>query len=243
VHCKSPPAQEIRALLARRKLLQSKLLDLELGIRGLLRGFGLKVVRGLLRGFGLKVGAVSKGRFATRIRELIAGQPMLERVIEPMLRARDALNAEFHALHRAMLAIVRDDAVCRRLMTVPGVGALVALTFTSAVDDPARFPRGRSIGAYFGLTPKRYQSGETDVVGGITKVGDMMARAALYEAAHIMLTRSGRFSSLKRWALAVAGRRGMKRARVALARKLSVVLLRIWTTGGVFRFGKEAVAT
>jgi transposase len=158
VHCKSPPAQEIRALLARRKLLQSKLLDLELGIRG------------LLRGFGLKVGAVSKGRFATRIRELIAGQPMLERVIEPMLRARDALNAEFHALHRAMLAIVRDDAVCRRLMTVPGVGALVALTFTSAVDDPARFPRGRSIGAYFGLTPKRYQSGETDVVGGITKV-------------------------------------------------------------------------
>jgi transposase len=167
---------------------------------------------------------------------------MLERVIEPMLRARDALNAEFHALHRAMLAIVRDDAVCRRLMTVPGVGALVALTFTSAVDDPARFSRGRSIGAHFGLTPKRHQSGETDVVGGITKVGDTMVRAALYEAAHIMLTRSGRFSSLKRWALAVAGRRGMKRARVALARKLSVVLLRIWTTGGVFRFGKEAAA-
>jgi transposase len=230
VHCKSPPAQEIRALLTGRKLLQGKLLDLELGIRG------------LLRGFGLKVGAVSKGRFATRIWELIAGQPMLERVIEPMLRARDALNAEFHALHRAMLAIVRDDAVCRRLMTVPGVGALVALTFTSAVDDPARFSRGRSIGAHFGLTPKRHQSGETDVVGGITKVGDTMVRAALYEAAHIMLTRSGRFSSLKRWALAVAGRRGMKRARVALARKLSVVLLRIWTTGGVFRFGKEAAA-
>ena len=230
VHCKSPPAQEIRALLTGRKLLQGKLLDLELGIRG------------LLRGFGLKVGAVSKGRFATRIWELIAGQPMLERVIEPMLRARDALNAEFHALHRAMLAIVRDDAVCRRLMTVPGVGALVALTFTSAVDDPARFSRGRSIGAHFGLTPKRHQSGETDVVGGITKVCDTMVRVALYEAAPIMLTRSGRFSSLKRWALAVAGRRGMKRARVALARKLSVVLLRIWTTGGVFRFGKEAAA-
>jgi transposase len=230
VHCKSPPAQEIRALLTGRKLLQGKLLDLELGIRG------------LLRGFGLKVGAVSKGRFATRIWELIAGQPMLERVIEPMLRARDALNAEFHALHRAMLAIVRDDAVCRRLMTVPGVGALVALTFTSAVDDPARFSRGRSIGAHFGLTPKRHQSGETDVVGGITKVGDTMVRAALYEAAHIMLTRSGRFSSLTRWARAGAGRRGMKRARVALARKLSVVLLRIWTTGGVFRFGKEAAA-
>jgi transposase len=230
VHCKAVPTQEIRALLTGRKLLQGKLLDVELGIRG------------LLRNFGLKVGTVSKGRFAARIRELIAGQPMLERVIEPMLRAREALNAEFHALHRAMLAIVREDAVCRRLMTVPGVGALVALTFTSAVDDPTRFAKARAIGAHFGLTPKRYQSGETDIVGRITKIGDGMVRTALYEAAHIMLTRSSPFSTLKRWALEVAGRRGLKRAKVALARKLSVVLLRIWTTGGVFRFGKEAIA-
>ena len=127
VHCKSPPAQEVRALLVGRKLLQGKLLDVELSIRG------------ILRGFGLKVGEVSKGRFAARIRELVAGQAMLERVIEPMLRAREALRAEYHALHRAVLAIVREDAICRRLMTVPGVGALVAITFTSAVDDPARF--------------------------------------------------------------------------------------------------------
>jgi transposase len=230
VHCKSPPAQELRALLTGRKLLQTKLLDIELGIRG------------LLRGFGLKVGAISQGRFEARIRELIAGQAMLERVIEPMLHARESLSREFHALHRAMLAVVREDAVCRRLMTVPGVGALVALTFTSAVDDPARFSRARAIGAHFGLTPKRYQSGETDIVGSITKIGDGMARAALYEAAHVMLTHASRFSSLKRWALDVAKRRGLRRAKVALARKLSIVLLRIWTTGGVFRFGKEAVA-
>jgi len=196
----------------------------------------------LLRGFGLKAGTISKGRFEARIRELIAGQPMLERVIEPMLRARDALSTEFHALHRAMLAIVREDAVCRRLMTVPGVGALVAVTFTSAVDDPARFGRSRAVGAHFGLTPKRHQSGETDVVGGITKIGDGMVRAVLYEAANVMLTRASRFSSLKRWALDVAKRRGLRRAKVALARKLAVVLLRLWTTGGVFRFGKEAVA-
>ncbi len=223
-------AQELRALLTGRKLLQTKLLDIELGIRG------------LLRGFGLKVGAISQGRFEARIRELIAGQAMLERVIEPMLHARESLSREFHALHRAMLAVVREDAVCRRLMTVPGVGALVALTFTSAVDDPARFSRARAIGAHFGLTPKRYQSGETDIVGSITKIGDGMARAALYEAAHVMLTHASRFSSLKRWALDVAKRRGLRRAKVALARKLSIVLLRIWTTGGVFRFGKEAVA-
>src|SRR5215204_2883015 len=196
VHRKSPPAQEVRALLVGRKLLQGKLLDVELSLRG------------ILRGFGLKLGEVSRGRFAARVRELASGQPTLERVVEPMLRAREALRAEFHVLHRAVLAIVREDAVCRRLMSVPGVGALVAITFTSAVDDPARFRRSRSVGAHFGLTPKKYQSGETDVTGGISKAGDAMVRAALYEAANVMLTRAGKLSTLKRWALEVARRRG-----------------------------------
>jgi transposase len=230
VHCKSPPAQEIRALLVGRKLLQAKLLDVELSIRG------------ILRGFGLKVGVVSKGRFAVRIRELVTGQAMLERVIEPMLRAREALRAEYHALHRAVLGIVREDTICRRLMTVPGVGVLVAITFTSAVDDPGRFTRSRTVGAHFGLTPKIYQSGETDVTGGISKVGDAMVRSALYEAANVMLTRASRFSTLKRWALEVAGRRGMKRAKVALARKLATILHRMWVDGTSFRFGKEVAA-
>jgi transposase len=230
VHCKSPPAQEVRALLVGRKLLQGKLLDIELSVRG------------ILRGFGLKVGTVSKGRFAARIRELVAGQALLERVIEPMLRAREAVRSEYHALHRAMLAIVRDDATCRRLMTVPGVGALVAITFTSAVDDPGRFTRSRTVGAHFGLTPKRYRSGETDVSGGISKVGDAMARSALYEAAHVMLTRASRFSTLKRWAIEVGKRRGMKRAKVALARKLATILHRMWVAGTSFRFGKEFAA-
>jgi transposase len=230
VHCKSLPAQETRALLAGRKLLQSKLLDLEFSIRG------------ILRGFGLKVGPVSKGRFVARIRELTTGQPMLERVIEPMLRAREALSKEFHALHRAMLDLVRDNSLCRRLMTVPGVGAVVAITFATAIDDPARFRRSRAVGAHFGLTPKKYQSGETDVTGGISKVGDGTVRVALYEAANVILTRSSRFSALKRWAMEVAKRRGMKRAMVALARKLAVVLHRMWLDGSEFRFGKEEAA-
>ena len=217
-------------MLVGRKLLQAKLRDVELSIRG------------ILRGFGLKVGEVSKGRFAARIRELIGGQPMLERVIEPMLRAREALQAEFHVLHRAMLAIVRADGTCRRLMTVPGVGALVAITFTTGVDDPTRFRRSRAVGAHFGLTPKKYQSGETDVTGGISKVGDAMVRTALYEAANVMLTRTSRFSALKRWGLEVAKRRGGKRAKVALARKLAAVLHRMWVDGSDFRFSKEAVA-
>jgi transposase len=230
VHCKSPPAQEVRALLVGRKLLQGKLVDVELSIRG------------ILRGFGLKLGEVSKGRFAARVRELIAGQAMLERVIEPMLRAREALRTEYHGLHRAVLAIVREDATCRRLMSVPGVGPLVAITFTAAVDDPARFRRSRAVGAHFGLTPKKYQSGETDVTGGISKVGDAMVRTALYEAANVLLTRTGKFSSLKRWALEVAQRRGMRRAKVALARKLATVLHRLWIDGSEFRFGQQAAA-
>lgn len=231
VHAKSPAAQEIRALLVARKLLQAKLLDVELSIRG------------ILRGFGLKMGEVSKARFVARVRELVVGQAMLERVIEPMLRAREALRIEYAQLHREMLSIVKRDAVCRQLMTVPGVGALVAITFKSAVDDPGRFAKSRAVGAHFGLTPKKYQSGQTDVTGGISRVGDAMVRAVLYEAAHIMLSRATRFSSLKRWALDLAKRRGLKRAKVALARKLATVLHRMWLDGADFRWGREVSAT
>jgi transposase len=230
VHRKSPDAQEVRVLLAGRRLLQAKLRDVELSIRG------------ILRGFGLKVGEVSKGRFEARVRDLIAGHEMLEAVIGAMLTAREGLQGEFMRLHRRMLAIVRADAVCRRLMTVPGVGALVSITFKAAVDDPSRFTSSKAVGAHFGLTPKKYQSGETDVTGGISKVGDPGVRAALYEAANAMLTRAMRFSGLKRWALDVARRRGMKRAKVALARKLALLLHRMWVDGSEFRWGKEAAA-
>lgn len=230
VHCKSPPAQETRALIVARKQLQSKMQDVELSLRG------------ILRGFGLKVGDVSKGQFAARIRQLVDGHAMLEQIAEAMLRARERLRAEFDKLHRAMLAIARTEPVCRRLMTVPGVGAVIAVTFTSAVDDPQRFGKSKAVGAHFGLTPKRYQSGETDVTGAITKVGDALVRTALYEAAHVMLTRTVRFSALKRWALEVAKRRGMKRAKIALARKLATVMHAMWRDGTAFRWGKQAEA-
>ncbi len=230
VHCKSLPAQEVRALLAGRKLLQTKLIDVELSIRG------------LLRGFGLKMGEVSKGRFAARVEELIAGHAMLEQVIGAMLVAREALRAEFNRLHRAVLAMVRKDAVCRRLMTAQGVGALTAITYRSAVDDPKRFAKSKAVGAHFGMTQKRYQSGKTDISGGISKVGDATVRAVLYEAANALLTRSQRFSSLKNWGLNVAKHRGMKRAKVAVARKLAVILHRMWVDETDFRWGQEQAA-
>jgi transposase len=230
VHAKTAAAQEVRALLVARKLLQGKLLDVELSIRG------------ILRGFGLKMGEVTRTRFAARVRELASGHDMLVAISEAMLRAREGLRQEFNRLHAQLLRLTRRDAVSRRLMTVPGVGAVVAITFRSAVDDPARFAKSKAVGAHFGLTPKKYQSGETDVTGGISRAGDAMVRAALYEAAHVMLSRTTRFSSLKRWALAVAKRRGLRRAKVALARKLATVLHRLWRDGSEFRWSQAGAA-
>jgi transposase len=231
VHCKSASAQEVRALLTARKLLQKKMLDIELGLRG------------VLRGFGLRLGKISKGRFAERVQELASGNPMLERVTEGMLRAREALRAEMTALDKRARDLARDEATCRRLMTVPGVGPLTALTFTSAVDDPRRFRSSKRVGAHFGLTPKKHQSGETDITGGITKAGDGMVRSMLYEAAQAMLTRTQSFSRLRAWGLRVAQRRGLNRAIVAVARKLATVLHRMWLDGTTFHFSKEDVRT
>jgi len=224
VHVKSMSSQEIRALLVARKQLLGKLGDLE------------RSIRGILRGFGLKVGKVSDGEFASRVRDLAAGQATLERIAEAILAARMTLQIEFKKLDRVVLAIVREDAVCRRLMSVPGVGPLTSLTFKTAVDDPDRIKKSKAAGALFGLTPRKYQSGEKDVTGSISKVGDEMVRTALFEAANALLTRVRKFSALKRWAMDVAKRRGMKRAKVALARKLAVILHRMWLDGTDFRW-------
>ncbi|MET3598009.1 transposase [Mesorhizobium shonense] len=229
VHCKSLPAQEVRALLTTRKLLQSKRHDVEMSIRG------------VLRGFGLKVGPTTPKTFEQRVRELVAHHDTLEQISEALLKARAVLLGEFKTIERRLVGLARRDAQVRNLTSVPGVGALVALTFSSAIDDPARFRSSRMVGAHFGLTPKKYQSGETDVTGRISKIGDHGVRGALYEAANVMLTRPVKSSALKSWALAVAKRAGMRKAKVALARKLAVVLHRMMRSGEQFlRAGRAA---
>ncbi|MET4691760.1 IS110 family transposase [Sinorhizobium fredii] len=212
VHCKSLPAQEVRALLTARKLIQGKLHDIEMSIRG------------ILRGFGLKVGPTTRRTYAGRIRELTAGHSTLEAIAASLLKVRDALVHEFADFERKLRAMARQDDNALRLMTTPGVGVLVALTFVAAVDAPERFRSSRAVGPHFGLTPKKYQSGETDHSGRISKIGDGSVRTALYEAANVILTRPVKGSDLKGWALAVARRAGPRKARVALARKLAVVL-------------------
>lgn len=222
VHCKSLPAQETRAVLTARRLLQAKLHDVDMSLRG------------VLRGFGLKVGATTPKTFAGRVRELAVGHPTLELVTGALLSARSTLAAEFAALDRKVRSMARADGKARLLMTTPGVGSIVALTYAAAVDDPGRFRSSKAAGAHFGLTPKKYQSGETDVTGRISKIGDKEVRCALYEAAHVMLTRPAKGSKLKTWALAVARRAGMRKAKVALARRLAVVLHRMLVDGAAF---------
>jgi transposase len=222
VHVKTLLAQEQRMLLTSRKLLQQKMLDVECDMRG------------TLRNFGLKVGPVSVGGYEARIRELVGGYPNLATIVEPLLIVRRVMRQQFDALHKMLLQTVRADPVCRRLMTAPGVGAVVALTYRATIDQPHRFRRSNDVGAAAGLTPKRFQSGDADYDGGISKCGDVMLRTMLYEGAQSMLTHGKAWSWLKAWGLQVAKRRGMRRAIVAVARRLSVVLQRVWVDGTDF---------
>ena len=227
VHVKTLRSQKLRMLLTHRKLLQSKAIAIENDLRA------------TLRNFGLKVGMVGTAKFEARIQELVEKLPDLVALVEPLLIVRRVLREQVGILHRRLLAIVRDDDVCRRLMTVPGVGPVVALTYRATVDVPARFRNSKAVGAVFGLTPSKYQSGESDRTGRISRCGDDMMRMMLYEAAQVMLTRTIKWSWLKAWAMKIARHRGMKKAIVALARRLAVIMHRIWIDGTEFRWNRE----
>ena len=223
VHCKSMEAQETRAMLTARKLVQKELLETESSLRG------------ILRGFGLKVGKVSPLLFEGRIRELVAGHPSLEKIADALLSVRRTLWLEFNSFEKRLAAIARSDVRTRLLMTTPGVGIIVALTFASAIDDPSRFKSSKSVGPLFGMTPTRYQSGETDYSGRISKQGDGSVRTVLYEAAHTIICKPLKgCTALKSWAMRLAKRAGRKKATVALARKLAVIMHRMLADGTPF---------
>jgi len=227
VHVKTLRSQKLRVLLTHRKLLQSKAIAIE------------NELRASLRNFGLKVGMIGTMKFEARIRELVERLPDLAVLVEPLLIVRRVVREQLGILHRRLLAIVRDDDVCRRLMTIPGVGPVVALTYRVTVDAPARFRKSKAVGAVFGLTPAKYQSGENDRTGAISRCGDEMMRIMLYEAAQSMLVRTAKWSWLKAWAMKIARHRGMKKAIVALARRLAVIMHRIWVDGTEFRWTRE----
>ena len=230
VHVKTLRSQKLRMLLTHRKLLQAKAIAIENDLRS------------TLRNFGLKVGMVGAVKFEGRIKELVENLPDLATLAEPLIIVRRVLHEQLGILHRRLLDIVRNDDVCRRLMTVPGVGPVVALTYRATVDVPARFKNSKAVGASFGLTPSRHQSGESDRPGAISRCGDEMMRVMLYEAAQVMLTRTNKWSWLKAWAMKIARHRGMKKAIVALARRLAVIMHRMWVDGTEFRWTHDVAA-
>ncbi|MGA0608477.1 IS110 family transposase [Phenylobacterium sp. VNQ135] len=231
VHVKSQASLYTRALLTSRKVMQRRCIDLENEIRGVLKVFGVKLPLRL-----------SRGAFDHAVRDTITGDPGLSHALLPMLEARQVLFDTFLQLDRRVRQAALEDAVCRRFMGVPGVGEITALSFKAAVDDPARFKSSRTVGAHFGLTPRRFQSGEKDNPGRISHAGDADVRATLYAAANAMLMRSIAWSSLKAWGVRLMKTKGRRRAVVAVARKIAVVLHRMWVDGSDFRRGSEAVA-
>ena len=224
VHMKSREAHGVRALLSCRRALLNKTIDLANEVRGLLKIFGLRLPK-----------TVQHGSFDDLVRPLVEADEVLAHAMLPLLDARLEIYRQFLDLDRRVKRAARSDEVCLRMMTVPGVGPIAALTFKAAIDDPARFKRSRTVAAHFGLTPRRYQSGEHDNPGRISRAGDRDVRATLYAAANALLMRTMAGSQIKSWGMRLMRTKGRRRAVVAVARKLAVLLHRMWADGTEFR--------
>jgi transposase len=229
VHVKSVESHRIRMLLSSRKAVLNKCIDLEQEIRGLFKIFGIKLPPKL-----------GHGSFDKVVRAIIETDETLSHALLPLLDARLALYKNFRVLDNRTRHLAHADPICERLMTAPGIGYVTALTFKAGVDDPTRFRQSRTVAAHFGLTPRRFQSGEIDFDGRISKSGDAEVRRSLYVAANSMLTRSSQWTPLKAWGMKIKKNRGHKKAVVAVARKLAVILHRMWIDDTQFRWGMEA---
>jgi transposase len=230
VHVKSRQCRLWRSLLVARRTVLNEMRSIE------------NVVRAVLREGGIKLGTPNRAAFAERVRELAGDDRLVMPLVEPLLAILATMLEQLNRLTKRVLDIARREQVCRRLMSVPGVRPITALAFRATIDRPDRFRRSRDVGAHLGLTPARYQSGEIDIQGKVSRCGDELARTALYEAAHTLLVRSRKWSSLRAWGTKIAKHRGLARARVAVARKLAVILHRMWSDATDFRFGKEPAA-
>lgn len=230
VHVKSLDAHRARALLGARAQLVGMTTRLS------------NMIRGVLKTFGLLPGAGRGLRFDRQVETLLEGAPEIGSIVRPLLATWRQLREQITVFDKAVRQQVGADPICRLLMTVPGIGALSSLVYVSTVEDPGRFSRSRSVGAHLGLTPRRYQSGETDRSGRISRCGDSLARTLMYEAALVVLHRVKRSLHLKDWAAAIERRSGSGKARVALARKLSVILHSVWRSGEPFRWAPQTAA-
>jgi len=231
VHIKSEASDRLRLLLGAR----GRMIDIRRDIEA--------QARGVLKTYGIRLGTITQGRnrasFRDQLRAAASGDPTLEMVTASLIVVHEVACAETTAIDDELMVIARGSELARRLMTVPGVGPIVALNFIATVDDAGRFAKATDVGAYLGLTPRRYQSGEMDYSGRISKRGNSGMRTLLFEAANVLITRVRRFSPLKSWAMRLAARKGFKKAAVAAARKIAVVMLRLWRDGTTFAWTKE----
>jgi transposase len=231
VHVKSFDAQLQRSMLQSRLQLVNMRRDASNQVRGALKVFGIVLPPGRLATFD---------RLA---REYIAGREDLSVFIEPLLAAWRTLGEQVAILDKRLRKAANEHQVVKTLMTAPGVGPLIGMAYVATIDDPNRFTKSRNVGAHLGLAPRRFQSGEMDCQGSISKCGDGLLRHYLYEAAGVLLTRSRRSSPLKEWGLQLAKRIGKSKAKVAVARKLAIILHCMWRTGETFRWETAAPAT
>lgn len=219
-HVKTESCYRMRLLLTHRRNLKRKFLDLE------------NAIRHSLKAFGIRLGGTGRSKFDAAVREAVADDPFTTDLMEAMLTARAALWKEYCRLHDLVVKMVAQSELCRRFMAIPGVGPVTALSFMTAIDDPSRFRRSRDVAAYFGLTSRRWQSGTSiDVKGRISKAGDADVRRALYEAASALMTRFKGKDDLKTWGTALAKRSCHRKATVAVARKLAVIMHAMWSAG------------
>jgi transposase len=225
VHVKSDESQRLKMLVNNRKCLVIQRVTLE------------NQIRGTLKVFGLKTGKVTRQQYDARIRELIAGDGELEAAVIPLLEVRALLINQIRLLEKMLQTAAQKDEVCKLLMTTPGVGPLTAVLYKAVIDDPARFDRSRDVPVNLGLTPRKFASGEVDYNGRITKCGDSLLRSHLFEAAAYILRPSARKSHLKSWGIRIAKRSSTNNARVAVARRLAIIMHRMWVDGTEFNFG------
>jgi transposase len=231
VHVKSNQCQPLRTLVSGRKQLVTGRLDME------------NHIRGTLKTFGIKLGKVTSVEFSSKVTAAISCEDALVKsTMRALLMARDGMVAQEKALSRQCKVIARQDIVCKRLMTAPGVGVITALAFKAEIDDPSRFKHSRDVGVHIGLTPRKYASGEIDRSGSISKCGNAALRTLLYEASTVLLTRSKKWSRLRSWGVRLAQRNGYKAASTAVARKLAVVMHRMWVDGTDFAYGDVPAA-
>jgi transposase len=222
VRVKSREALLVKALVSARGQLLEMTTSLSNQIRGIMKTFGLVVPKG------------SGGVFERNVRGLLMGADALTAIVTPLLQVWQTARVQAAQLDRRLVAATRGSATCRRLMTMPGIGAVTAASYAAAVEAPENFACSRAVGAWIGLTPRRYQSGEVDCDGHISRRGDGHLRGLLYEAATCLLTRVRTGSTLRSWGLSLKKRIGFKRAAVALARKMAVVLHAMWQSGADF---------